>query len=228
MTPAGDEPAPADAHAEPLARVLAALRARSRLDLAVYGLVGLLLLIALVGPTLAAVLDPRLTLTLMYEQERPEDAWGTRWVYVDGLPRSLGPDRLDEDGQGDDLVLLPSDGLRMQLFRGGAEALFGLAVVMAFLWELVRALAGQLRGPRGPLATEVGRAALLSLAVTPLVLLLLAIGSHLVPHAGLDAMLADLRLRLLVPLELALAGTVYLVTTAVLLGVRLRAEDAPS
>ena len=56
--------------------------------------------------------------------------------------------------------------------------------------------------------------------------LLLAIGSHLVPHEGLDLMLADLRARLLVPLELALGGTIYLLVTAVLLGVRLRADDA--
>lgn len=222
MTPSGDEPASVD----PLARVLASLRARSRLDLVVYVLVGALVLVALVGPTLAAALDPRLILTLMHEQERPEDLWGTPWVYVDGVPRSLGPDQLDDDGQGDDLLLLPPDGVRMQLFRGGAEALFGLAVILAFLWELSRALASQLRGPRGPLGAEAGRAAIMALAVTPLVLLLLAIGSHLVPNEGLHLMLADLRARLLVPLELALGGTIYLLVTAVLLAVRLRADDA--
>lgn len=223
MTPAPEVEEPID----PLVRVLAALRARSRVDLLVYGLVGLLLLVALTGPPLAAVLDERLPLTLMYEQEAPHDPWGTPWVHVDGVPRSLGPDRIDDDAQGDDLVLLPPKSVAMQLFRSGGEALFGIAVVLILLWELSRALAGQLRGPPAPLPTEVGRAAVMSLAVTPLVLLLLGIGSHVFPHEGLDELVTDLRSRLLVPVELALAGTIYVLTAAVLLGVRLRAEDAP-
>lgn len=223
MTPTPEVEEPVD----PLARVLAALRTRSRVDLFVYGVVAALIVVALVGPLLATIIDKRLILTAMYEKELPEDLWGTPWVHVDGVPRSLGPDQLDDDGKGDDLVLLPSKSVAMQLFRGGADALFGIAVVLAILWELFRALAGQLRSPRGSLLTEAGRAAILALAVAPFLLLLLAMGSHLLPNLDVEPIVADLRSRLLVPLELALFGTVYLLTAAVLLGVRLRAEDAP-
>lgn len=219
------------------------LRPRSRLDAAVYGLVVATIALGLAGPPLAAALDPRLPVSAAFHVDgAARDPWGTPWVLLDGRPWSLGPDRLADarggaagaDRRGDDVPVLDERDGWLQVYRGGGEALFGLAVVLAVLWELLRALRRQLRAPRGPLPAEAGRAALLALAVAPPVLLLLAFAGHLSPAAGPRELLEQLRARMLVPLEVALFGTVYVGTTAVLLGLRLRAptadelaEDAP-
>lgn len=203
---------------------------RSAADLVAYGAVVTAIALALLGPPLMGALDPRLPVSVAFHVERaPVDPWGTPWALLGARPWSLGPDRLADEGRGDDVPVLEERHAWLQLYRGGGEALFGLAVVLAVLWELCRALTRQLRAPRGPLATELGRTAALSLPVAALALLLLAFGSRLVPAAGVRSLVDQLRSRLLVPVELALFGTVYAGTLAVLMGVRLRAptsEDA--
>lgn len=202
-------------------------RRRSALDLAIYGVVVGAIALGLVGPPLMGALDPRLPVSVAFHVERaPVDPWGTPWVLLGDRPWSLGPDRLADEGRGDDVPVLDERDPWLQLHRAGGEALFGLAVVLAVLWELCRALARQLRAPRGPLPTELGRSAGLALPVAALGLLTLAFGSRLVPSAGVTTFVDQLRARLLVPVELALFGTVYAATVAVLLGVRLRAPTA--
>ncbi len=202
---------------------LEGVRGRSGLDLGVYGLVAALIVASLVGPPLMGALDPRLAVTVAYHVDRaPKDLWGTPWVLVNGRPWSLGPDRLADEGRGDDVPVLDERDGWLQLYRGGGEALFGVAVLLAVLWELGRALASRLRAPRGPLAREAGQAALLAVPVAGLVIPILGFGSRLLP-GGAAAVVEELRRRMLVPIELAVFGTVYAATAAVLLGVRLRA-----
>lgn len=202
-------------------------RGRSRLDLAVYGLVAGLIAAGLVGPPLMGALDARLPVSVAYHVDRaPTDPWGTPWALRDGRPWSLGPDRLADAGRGDDLPVLDERDAWLQLYRHGGEGLFGLAVALAVLWELGRAFAGQLRAPRERLAVEAARAALLALPLAAVAAALLALGARAVPAPAASALLQELRARLLVPLELALFGTVYAATVAVLVGVRLGAADA--
>jgi hypothetical protein len=209
-------------------------RRRSGLDVAVYGVVATLIAAGLFGPPLAATLDPRLPVSTAYHRERaPTDPWGTPWVLVNGRPCSLGPDRLADplprdladEARGDDVFVLDERDPRLELFHGAAEGLFGVAVALAVLWELARALGAQLRAPRGPLATEAGRVALLALPVAALIMALLGFGSHLLPVPALTSLFDELRARMLVPVELALFATVHAAATAVLLGVRLRAAS---
>lgn len=202
---------------------LEGVRGRSGLDVGVYGLVAALIVASLVGPPLMGALDPRLAVTVAYHVDRaPKDPWGTPWVLVNGRPWSLGPDHLADEGRGDDVPVLDERDGWLQLYRGGGEALFLLAVAVAVCWEMFRAFASQLRAPRGSLPREVRRVALLSVPIAGVVLPVLAIGSQLAP-GGLDAVLDSARARMLVPVEVALFVTFYVATGAVLLGVRLRA-----
>ncbi len=207
-------------------------RRRSGLDVAVYGVVAALIAAGLFGPPLAATLDPRLPVSAAYHRDRaPTDPWGTPWVLVNGRPCSLGPDRLADrpanelagEFRGDDVPVLDERDAWLALYLGAAEGFFGVAVALAVLRELARALGAQLRAPRGPLATEAGRVALLALPVAGLLMALLGFGPHLLPLPALTSLFDELRARMLVPVELALFATVYATTTAVLLGLRLRA-----
>lgn len=211
---------------------------RSRWDLAVYGVVAALVLLALAGPPLAGALDPRLPVSVAYHgpgprnlrfaAEIPSDPWGSPFVWApDGRRvRSLGPNRLDDGGRGDDVLVLDERSAWLRLYEGATEGLFGLAVLLALLWELLRALSERLRAPRGPLPAEAGQAAVLALFVAPPVGVALLIVSHLLPGQALTDLGEALRGVMLVPWELALAATVYLLTAAVLLGIRLRAPEA--
>lgn len=210
---------------------------RSRADVAVYGVVTTLIVLALAGPPLAGALDPRLPVSVMYHApsprnlrlaaEPPRDPWGTPFVWApDGRVWSLGPDRLDDGGRGDDVLVLDERSVWLQLYRNATEGLFGLAVLLALLWELLRALSERLRAPRGPLPAEACQAAVLALFVSPPVGVALLIVSHLLSTQALVELGERLREVMLVPWELALAATVYLLTAAVLLGIRLRAPEA--
>ncbi|MBX3468682.1 MAG: hypothetical protein KF878_17560 [Planctomycetes bacterium] len=209
---------------------------RSRADVAVYGVVAALIVLALAGPPLAGALDPRLPVSVVYHEvklistigsEPRRDPWGTSFIHTaDGRVWSLGPNRLDDGGRGDDILVLDDRSAWLQLYTGGAEGLFGLAVLLALLWELLRALSERLRAPRGPLPAEAGQAAALALLVAPVVGVGLLIVSHLLPGQALTDLGEALRGAMLVPWELALAATVYLLTAAVLLGIRLRAPEA--
>lgn len=200
---------------------------RSGLDAVVYGLVAATIGLALLGPPLMSAVDPRLAVSIDYHVERAAtDPWGTPWVHLNGRPWSVGPDRLADEGGNDDVPVLDERDDWLQLYRGAGEGLFGLAVLLAVMWELCRALAGQLRAPRGELAAEAGRAAAIGLPVSAVVLLLLAFASKLVPRSGAATLVEELRARMVVPVELAVFGTVYAATAAVLLGARLRAPRA--
>lgn len=211
---------------------------RSRWDVAIYGLVAALIVLALAGPPLAGALDPRLPMSVVHhdaqairtragQRNEAEDPWGTPFVWaLDGRVWSLGPNRLDDGGGGDDILLLDRRDARLRLYENATEGLFGLAVLLALLWELLRALSERLRAPRGPLPAEAGQAAALALLVAPVVGVGLLIVSHLLPGQALTDLGEALRGAMLVPWELALAATVYLLTAAVLLGIRLRAPEA--
>ncbi|MCO5168413.1 MAG: hypothetical protein M9894_18900 [Planctomycetes bacterium] len=206
---------------------------RSRTDLAVYGVVAGLIVLALAGPPLAAALDPRLPVSEAYHHRLPgrtlkdptvRDPWGTPFVHApDGSVWSLGPDA--RSGGGDDLVVLDERDTWLQVYRSGTEGLFGLAVAIIVVWEILRALGGGLRAPRRPLLTEIAHVSLLTLIVGPLVVAPLAVAAHMLPAVTAE-FTENLRETMLVPWQLAFAATIYLLTAAVLLGIRLRAPES--
>jgi hypothetical protein len=209
----------------PAGGAAALLRGRSSADAVVYGVVALLVVAALALPPLCLALDPRLRASLRYQADAPDDPWGRPWVVdVDGV-RSAGPDGVDERGRGDDVALLPPGDPRLRLAAAGGEAAFGLAVVLAILWELGRAAAGWARAPRGGVALELGRAAVLALPLAA-VLGAVALGLRALLPSVREALVEAVAGRMLIDPELALGLTLYAAAFALVAGLRLRAPGS--
>jgi hypothetical protein len=211
--------------------VVAFLRARSRADLVAYGLVVVLVVIALAGPPLLHAMSARVRVTVHVSADAsrnwdrlsvgslPKDPWGADLVDVPPPLRSCGPDGRDDGGTGDDVPLLPGDSLVMAFWRFGAEVFFTLAVALAVCWEVGRIFFRTLRAERGTLHVELVRCALLAIGPTLVLVVLVLLLARL---TGSGDELAKLGEGLVVPLKVALPASIYMATFAALLAFRLR------
>jgi hypothetical protein len=154
------------------------------------------------------------------------DPWGQHFRNAPNaggeLAYSLGPNGVDEDMRGDDVLVTP---WRIRAFGQLPDFLFGLAALLAVLWEGFRGATSTLRKPRGSLPKEIARAA--ALGVVPALVLFVAawwlIG--LIEQSA-PGVVESARDSLLVPLPLALAGSAFGVSTLAFLYWRTR-EPSP-
>jgi hypothetical protein len=180
---------------------------------------------ALVGPTVLGALDPRVPVWAAFRPEDPAmiDPWGSEFrLRQDGTFRqaySCGPNRVDEGGGGDDVLVFYGRDTRVLFYRIGAEVLFTLAVGLATCWEVLRFGLQRLRGPRLGIGAELGQALALAVPPTLVGVVVVAGGASLL---GLTDSLRALGDTLVVPLKVALPATLYLGTVAALLAFRLR------
>lgn len=197
-----------------------------------YGLVAALIGVALAGPPALGALDPEVLVGAAHLNQDAHDPWGTPWKLAPWRPGawgdelySCGPNRVDEQGQGDDVRVATGPDGRVLFYRFGTEGLFGLAVALAVMWEVLRVALAMLRAARGPLAQEVTTCGLLAVGPTlALVVLVLAAATLLGQREALDSLGATL----LVPLKVALPASVYLAVFAGLLAFRLRGPGPES
>lgn len=205
--------------------MIAFLKARSRADLVAYGVVVLLIVVALCGPMLVGVLDPQVRASVAFDQPDGArlDPWGTPFKLFGRLdrpaPYSCGPNQLDENGGGDDVFVILGTDRRVLFHRHGTEVLFAIAVFLAVVWEVGRVFVAMLRAPRATLAQEILNAGLLAIGPT---LALVVMVLFVVRLTGSSDMLEKLGEGLFVPLKVALPASIYMATFAALLAFRLR------
>lgn len=202
----------------PLEQVKAWLGRLTTGDRVVYGAVLVLLLLAVIGQPVWRSVDLRLDMTLRQRDEGAAyDPWGRSYEEVHGAVWSGGPNAAFEHGTGDDIRLYYSDEVPLVLYRALRPALLLLAVLLACLWELGRVL----RRPRNP---ELPRELLLALGVAlPLATLLsIALVVFVLPLLVSREVLQEAESRLLVPIDIAIAGSTFAVCYLAILWVRLR------
>ena len=222
-----DSPSPA---AEPPTWV----RNVSPADLVVYGIVVAALALAGALPGIWRALDHQLQVDLAFYGvvDDAVDPWGHPWILrPDAPPYSVGPDGVDAQGGGDDVAVGPPaelDNWRLALYDALPGVLCLLAVVLVCGWETTRQVRRQLLAPRGPVGVEVGRAAAWAL---PLSAVLAGSAWALERVEGAAALTQPLRAwldeTLLVPVPLAVAGSSYLASCLLILGLRLRLAPGP-
>lgn len=219
---AGD-PERADAAGDAGAWLRARLRALTLGDRLAYGLALALGLLALAGPPLAGVLDPRLPASTRYHGGAEADRWGRPWIVVGAARfrvRSAGPDGRDEGGAGDDVSVLPEADGRLALYTGGEAVLWALGLTVLVGWEAFRFVRRQLRSPRADLPAELLRAAVLAAPWALLVFWLTSAARPVLPAAWDDA-LGRVERTLVLPLPAAAAGSVLLLAGLGVLWLRL-------
>lgn len=214
-----------EAGPDPGRDLLRLLAASTPADRAVYGLVALLLLAAVALTPLLEAFEPRIAVTRAWgatRMETPEDPWGRPFRVTPEMAWSLGPDGIDQAGQGDDLVVLSPRDWRMRVGSAEGNLLFlGLAVALGGSWELARVVRRQLAVPdwSGP-GREALRAAVIALPAAA-VALGLALAAP-VAVAALGPLVAAAGRALLVPFPVAVGGGAWLVVTLAVLWHRSR------
>lgn len=227
--------------------VLRLLAAMSPADRAVYAVVGLLLLGAILLPPLLA-LDPRVAVTLAFgDGKQARDPWGNPFLSIvdseapEGVTArrlvgfggsqtlmdaffaySSGPNGRDERGGGDDVFLLEEGDPRLVLAGPGSPVvMLGLAVLLAGTWELFRLLRRQLgaREWAGP-GVEAARAAGIGLPAGGIAAVLALVAPRIA--GSLQPLIDSIDRALLVPFPLAIGGGAWLVVTLVVLWQRSR------
>ncbi len=218
-----------ESDAPPQPGLFAALRAQiSRGDQVVYAVVAALILLALLIQPLWGALQPGVALGHDYLERAPKRGpWGHPWSeeaqadlsYAPLRVWSVGPNGVDERGQGDDVVL--SFGLTADLYGAASEWVLLLAGLLAGLWELRRILRSQLRLPRAPTpGPEVLRAA--GLAIPPGVVLgVVAVALLRLAESQAEETVEVLTDALWVPPWVAAAGCAYLASVGFFLWFRL-------